>query len=1319
MAYNTLNEALTALSTFTSTGDALKADLLNLVKQVSVDAQGTVTVLYSGNIGVNGPYSGNVVKAMLDSGQDIRVIDKTVTREFLNSEEFLVKVADAFGIDYTDLRDRTPAATDANNWLFHGTDSPWADASKRFAEATTGEVRCLVPLAGADRVFAQTELHALLNNPHVTAIEGIPKDELQKLGSDAAIFDFIKKTSFQHMAYTGLGFDSSATHAADDFLNGITDTEDYLAQHPESHNRFKQTWDTLTDAQKDGYKAFSEAMNDSPHGLSAGGKVLNKLGVVGGLLGFAIASSEAASAAEAGDTERAKDIMAQWAVDETGSAVGEALGTAIGGIAVAALAVAGAALSAPIAAAVVVGGSLVGGFFGGDGATGLYALMKDKNENDRLDIIDKLSDLLFGKSGSTDLPADLNGGSLTFIPAFDHTQIVETAKTDIAWRYALQQLNPFAINDISYDQHNTDGSLDLYNPATGQGVITEQWISDRARFVVLVAEASETFVPNLFLSWSYYEDIASNTKIGVPILTDKYIFGGKGDDTIEGGLRGDHLYGGTGNDTLAGNGGNDYLEGGRGNDTYVLQRTGGGIDTILDHSGADQLQIDGAAVSGAFSPAVDGGKVYYSADKAYELRMMLDGDWRVSARDAGTGEYRAVADLDGWLPGEFGLTQGAAASESRAALSFPTSLAYMNMNGSAATQGVQFDGGSKSDSFYGSSHSDVINTGGGRSNYVLANGGDDKVQGGDSLDFIRTGSPTGSAAVSDNDLAFGGAQSDVLLGGYGSDQLWGDADDGGWLVAGADSGGRGDWLSGENGNDSLSGSRSSDVVFGGAGEDLLRGGAGDDLLLGDAQYTPSAGVVALSYSGTLTPLTQSYRWDAATASMAPVFASGYSLDPVMVASGNAFSWSWSVTADDYSLSARVTLLSNNRLVSGGGGDVLEGGLGNDWMAGQTGDDTLDGGDGDDILYGDDKDGLMAAADQGNDVLLGGAGNDRLFGGGGDDRLTGGPGDDTVYGGSGKDTYLFNKGDGHDTVVDPDKDSTLIFGAGISAKDITLKLGSLALDLGNGDEIHIEGFDPNDVFNSASVSVFGFADGSLLTLDGFLARGFDLAGTAAGDQLTGTNTVDRIQGLAGNDTLMGGGGDDTLDGGAGNDTLNGGLGVDTADYSTASAGVRVNLGLASSQYTYGSGYDTLASIENLTGSNFNDYLVGTNKANNVLTGGLGADSLFGKTGADRFVLNQLEDSGITPSTRDTIGDFDAGQGDKIDLSQLDADSVAAGRQAFSGAILSAFDTANATGQLVFDAANHVLYGSTDSDNAPEFSIALIGVNSLMSTSFILA
>jgi len=52
------------------------------------------------------------------------------------------------------------------------------------------------------------------------------------------------------------------------------------------------------------------------------------------------------------------------------------------------------------------------------------------------------------------------------------TAMVEVS---IAWRYALRELNAFVIPDISYAQHNTDGSLDLYDPETG-----EAWLADRA-----------------------------------------------------------------------------------------------------------------------------------------------------------------------------------------------------------------------------------------------------------------------------------------------------------------------------------------------------------------------------------------------------------------------------------------------------------------------------------------------------------------------------------------------------------------------------------------------------------------------------------------------------------------------------------------------------------------------------------------------------------------------------------------------------------------------------------------------------------------------
>ena len=43
--------------------------------------------------------------------------------------------------------------------------------------------------------------------------------------------------------------------------------------------------------------------------------------------------------------------------------------------------------------------------------------------------------------------------------------------TGMAYRYALQELNPFVIVNSAnlYDQHNANGDLDLYDPQTGDG----------------------------------------------------------------------------------------------------------------------------------------------------------------------------------------------------------------------------------------------------------------------------------------------------------------------------------------------------------------------------------------------------------------------------------------------------------------------------------------------------------------------------------------------------------------------------------------------------------------------------------------------------------------------------------------------------------------------------------------------------------------------------------------------------------------------------------------------------------------------------------
>jgi Ca2+-binding RTX toxin-like protein len=82
----------------------------------------------------------------------------------------------------------------------------------------------------------------------------------------------------------------------------------------------------------------------------------------------------------------------------------------------------------------------------------------------------------------------------------------------------------------------------------------------------------------------------------------------------------------------------------------------------------------------------------------------------------------------------------------------------------------------------------------------------------------------------------------------------------------------------------------------------------------------------------------------------------------------------------------------------------------------------------------------------------------------------------------------------------------------------------------------------------------------------------------------------------------------VDGGTGNDTLNGGLGIDTASYASAASAVTVSLALTSAQATGGSGTDTLTGFENLTGSAYNDILIGAAGAN-TLAGGKGDDTYY--------------------------------------------------------------------------------------------------------------
>ena len=215
------------------------------------------------------------------------------------------------------------------------------------------------------------------------------------------------------------------------------------------------------------------------------------------------------------------------------------------------------------------------------------------------------------------------------------------------------------------------------------------------------------------------------------------------------------------------------------------------------------------------------------------------------------------------------------------------------------------------------------------------------------------------------------------------------------------------------------------------------------------------------------------------------------------------------------------------------------------------------------LVGTDKNETIRGYSDANNTIVGNGGNDELYGDRGDDTLIGGTGDDILNGGAGNDTFVFNKGDGNDTIADDyikysnDKDSdTLKFGEGISKEDLIAKrvrndypndnyrnYRDIVISLKNstGDSITLRNAtDQNKTDENNAVKTFKFANGEELGIEEI--KRLSLIGTDADDDtLYGYNDMDNIiKGGDGNDTLTGGDGvENILEGGRGNDILKGG------------------------------------------------------------------------------------------------------------------------------------------------------------------------------------
>ncbi|TRW96279.1 type I secretion C-terminal target domain-containing protein [Paracoccus sp. M683] len=291
----------------------------------------------------------------------------------------------------------------------------------------------------------------------------------------------------------------------------------------------------------------------------------------------------------------------------------------------------------------------------------------------------------------------------------------------------------------------------------------------------------------------------------------------------------------------------------------------------------------------------------------------------------------------------------------------------------------------------------------------------------------------------------------------------------------------------------------------------------------------------------------------------------------------------------------------------GSGETLIGSSYGDQIEGDAGDDTLYGNGGDDYI----------ATGSGNDITYGGAGHDEIYNYSGNDTFYGGTGADLFRSGTGNDTYVFEQGDGDDTIVESWATSAtdkIQFGSGITISDLTFTrvsnedlLITISSTVGGG-SILVDGHFKN---YAEDIELIVFADTSTFNPESinYTLHGIDVAESLNG-VFTGSDD-DTIYGHGGNDWIFGYQGADNLYGGDGDDTI----------------------------YAYDtSGENSDTHAHTLDGGAGND-LIKAADGNDTITGGTGNDSLFGFSGNDTYLFAYGDGN-------DTIAD-DAGT-DKIEL-----------------------------------------------------------------------
>ncbi len=701
---------------------------------------------------------------------------------------------------------------------------------------------------------------------------------------------------------------------------------------------------------------------------------------------------------------------------------------------------------------------------------------------------------------------------------------------------------------------------------------------------------------------------------GVAITTqgtdgNDYTRGGGDDDDLSGGNGSDQLYGGSGDDTL--NGGDDvanpdgfrddmegdYLVGGDGYDTYkigfsnetarkvhVQEVVGPGAKTTTKSNLADIIDVikdsDGRGVISYFHDAsseffVNGytfGKLaYFVGNQSWANQAEgLDPVWSIrhdQTLDPREGTLRATPynwfdeDTQTHKKGLLFFHRKNIADNSDLESNLGIVIIENFKNGDFGINLMGYE-----NLFYGTDGDDNHN-GNGADEEMQGFEGDDELDGAGGNDELNGGGGNDTLnGGSGDDTINGGAGSDIIDGGDGIDTIDYSTSTGAIsadLETGITNGGdaTGDQIAnieniiGSDFNDSLTGDTGNNLIVASLGADSITGGDGNDTV---SYYEQ----ILFGFNN----ITSGVSVDLSTGIATGLHAEGDSLSGIENLVGTIYA------------------------------DLLTGDENDNVLDGKSGIDTILGNGGNDVIYLDNKAELALADDgSGIDTLIydqdGGTsttyhlddGNfenfvftdnnhHAIYGGSADNSISAGRGNNRLYGEDGND--ILDGGDGNDRLYGGNGDDTLIGGIGSDTARYS------------------------DILAGVTVS---------LAITG--------AQNTIGGDFDTISEVENLHGSLYNDFLTGDAKDNILTGDEGADFLDGGDGSDTASYSNSGVAVVANI-LAGGSAGDAAG-DTYVNIENLTGSQLDDMLIGDDNTN-ILNGGNGDDTLFGGAGNDTLI-----------------------------------------------------------------------------------------------------